>query len=151
MTQPPPYGSPLPYQQSQPPQPDYPTHNLDEVSEPPISDADVDDELDRRSVLVRRITAVVLALAAVGIWFALAPTSTDVKGAVTDALATDRLSQSQATSAPQQQVVNGWVARDLLAITARESAAPHDERVPAEMMLGVLGIAALIVLPPRRS
>lgn len=50
-------------------------------------------------------------------------------GAISAALAGGELNESSADSAPQQQVVNGWVARDLLAAIGRqneEAAAARD-------------------------
>jgi hypothetical protein len=72
-------------------------------------------------LLVRRVGAVGLALAAVVIWFAMAPNessdrSTDIAGVLSDY----ELNNARTQGAPQQQVVNGWAAKDLLTIIAEQ-------------------------------
>jgi hypothetical protein len=117
-----------------------------------ITESDVDDELARKGLLARRVVAAVLILAATAVWFLMAPSNrsreSEVDVAVASALTTDATNQRTATTAPQRQVVNGWTARDLLALLAREQAnastpsrAPLDDRVPAELALVVIGIA----------
>jgi hypothetical protein len=102
-------------------------------------------------LLVRRIGAVVLAVAAVIIWFAMAPD--DSSGSSSDvnrALAEYELNEARTEGAPQQQVVNGWVAKDLLAIIAeQQDRAVSDERLPALAVLLVFGLALHIATTPR--
>ena len=88
--------------------------------------------------LVRRIGAIVLVLAALVVWFAMAPDDGDRAADVESALSEYELNEALTEGAPQQQVVNGWVARDLLAVIARQET---DERLPALAGLAVLGIA----------
>jgi hypothetical protein len=104
-------------------------------------------------LMFRRIGALVLAVAAVAVWFGMAPSAKVAKAAdfgpqISSALANYRLNNANAEYSPQQQVVNGWVAKDLLTVLAREqnaalspASAPRDDRVPAELLLAVLGLA----------
>ncbi len=94
-------------------------------------------------LLVRRIGAVVLAVAAALIWFVMAPDEpSSASGDVSQALAEYELNEARTEGAPQQQVVNGWVARDLLAIIAeQQDRAVSDERLPALAVLIVFGLA----------
>lgn len=65
---------------------------------------------------------------------------------ITVAMADNKANDAMADSAPKQTVVNGWVARDLLEIIAKENATMEqtiDQR-PAQL-LG-LGILAIVVL-----
>lgn len=85
---------------------------------------------------VRRIGLVILAVAAVGVYFLLEPDDPDLPSSIPDlalgasdyadlvdqALADFEANEERADSAPQQQVVAGWVARDLLAVIALEGA-----------------------------
>lgn len=95
-------------------------------------------------VLVRRVGAVVLALAALIVCFAMAPSSEDFQSQVSAVMADDDLNQRRAEGAPQQAVVNGWVARDLLQIIARQLDSPHDHRPAALLTIAVLGLALYI-------
>ncbi len=93
--------------------------------------------------LVRRVGAIVLAFAAVVIWFAMAPDeSSDRSSDIASALAEYELNEARTEGAPQQQVVNGWVARDLLTVIAeQQNDTVTDERLPALAVLVVLGLA----------
>jgi hypothetical protein len=93
--------------------------------------------------LVRRVGAIVLALAAVVVWFAMAPDeSSDRSADIASALADYELNDARTQGAPQQQVVNGWVAKDLLTIIAeQQNESVSDERLPALAGLVVLGLA----------
>ena len=95
-------------------------------------------------IVARRIGALVLAVAAVVVFFAMAPQSANenVRSDVSAALADDSLNQGRAEGAPQQAVVNGWAARDLLAIQARAIADqnPPDGRPAALLLIAVLGV-----------
>ena len=81
--------------------------------------------------LVRIVGGAMLAVAAVVVWFAMAPTTTpsstptDFSAQISRALADYEVNNSHADSAPKQQVVNGWVARDLLNTVARRRRTPR--------------------------
>jgi len=112
-------------------------------------------------LLVRRLGALVLAISAVAVWFLLEPeqASADTpnyRSAISSAIANYEANDALADSAPQQAVVNGWVAKDLLEVIAKAEnaslspeSAPRDERVPAELLLVVLGVALLVFTAPR--
>ncbi|WP_409332600.1 hypothetical protein [Trujillonella humicola] len=101
--------------------------------------------------LVRRIGATVLALAAVVVWFAMAPEeSSDRSSDITSALAEYELNEARTQGAPQQQVVNGWVQKDLLTVIAQQqNDSVTDERLPALAVLAVFGLALHIATSPR--
>lgn len=82
---------------------------------------------------LRRIGFFLLAVAAVVVFFVGAPSVGESD--IDDALFTAELNEESAEGAPQQSVVNGWVARDLLEVIARDQG---DERVPALLLIGVL-------------
>jgi hypothetical protein len=100
-------------------------------------------------ILARRVGAVVLALAAIVVWFAMAPEdrSSDIDRALTEY----SLNEARTQGAPQQEVVNGWVAKDLLTIIAeQQNDVASDERVPALAGLLVLGAALYVFTAPRQ-
>jgi len=86
------------------------------------------------------------------------PTATTYESLITTALSDYRSNDALADSAPKQQVTNGWVARDLLMIIAKENAdilkaqgavvdatgalqtTPFDERIPALLLIGVFAL-----------
>ncbi len=106
-----------------------------------------------------------LAVVGLAIWFGLAPEPpVEIDDANRDVALYERLidaaisdheaNEELAESAPQQQVVNGWVARDLLHIGARaavdqlavdvatlESSQRRDDRIPALLVLLILGVS----------
>jgi hypothetical protein len=122
---------------------------------------------------LRGIGLSLLAIAAVIVWFLMAPatadivhifdpTSKDYSDLVSTALDSFDANEALADSAPQQQVVNGWVARDLLTIIAYQNLdlldavgalgdqnaaesssglAVRDDRIPALLLLGVLALS----------
>jgi hypothetical protein len=96
-------------------------------------------------LLIRRIGAVVLALAAVIVMVTMGPDRGDVVSQVDSVLSAADLNESSASGAPQQQVVNGWAAKDLLAIVAKQE---PDNRVPALVCLAVLGLALAVFTSP---
>lgn len=112
--------------------------------------------------MVRRIGSGLLALVAVVVWVALepeeppAPSTSSHARSITQALEEFDVNNQNAQGAPQQQVVNGWVARDLLSIVAAQqndliaAAAPEtaDQRVPALLALAVVGLALLGATTP---
>jgi len=95
---------------------------------------------------LRRIGAVVLIVGAIGVWFGMSPadvqTTSGYHPAITAALAADTKNHKSAHGTAQQTVVNGWTARDLLAILAKEGADPRsvDERPAALLALLVVGL-----------
>jgi hypothetical protein len=121
-----------------------------------------------RSTL-RAIGYVVLASAAVGAYFGLAPkvvtdmptlpSASQYESLILQALSDDTANNARALGAPQQSVVNGWTARDLLTIIAKEQADilraqgavvdatgrlqtnPFDERIPALLLIVLLALA----------
>jgi len=93
----------------------------------------------------------VLALAAVVVWFAMAPDeSSDRSPEIASALADYELNNARTQGAPQQQVVNGWVAKDLLTVIAeQQNESMTDERLPALAVLVVLGLALHVATSSR--
>lgn len=116
----------------------------------------------------RPLGLVALSGLAVLVWFAMAPSrgsgppdmpsAAQYERLISQALSDNDANEARTDSAPQQQVVNGWVARDLLTIIARanadllEAAAAaadnraegnpgSDQRVPALLALTVLTLA----------
>src|SRR5689334_808351 len=81
--------------------------------------------------VVRGIGLVVCAAVAVAIFVVLAPkvpkstptlpSATQYQSLIQQALAADVLNNTRTQGAPQQTVVNGWTARDLLTIIAKEN------------------------------
>ncbi|MEP7017279.1 MAG: hypothetical protein ABI899_04580 [Actinomycetota bacterium] len=99
-----------------------------------------------RAHALRRICAVVLIAGAIGVWFGMSPASPETSSgyhqAITAALAADATNNKTVHGAAGQTVVNGWTARDLLAIIAKEGTAPRsvDERPAALLALLVIGL-----------
>ncbi len=84
------------------------------------------------------------------VWFAMAPE--DRSSDISQALTEYSLNEARTEGAPQQQVVNGWVAKDLLAIIAeQQNDAASDERIPALAGLLVLGVALYVFTSPGRT
>jgi hypothetical protein len=101
-------------------------------------------------IIARRVGAVVLAIAAVVVWFAMAPE--DRSSDIRQALVEYELNEARTEGAPQQQVVNGWVAKDLLTVIAeQQNDVASDERLPALVGLLVLGAALYTFTSPRRT
>jgi hypothetical protein len=105
----------------------------------------------RRSVIIaRKVGAIVLAVAAVVVWFTLGPE--DRSSDIRQAISAYELNELRTEGAPQQQVVNGWVAKDLLTIIAeQQNDVSSDERLPALVALLVLGAALYAFTSPRRT
>ncbi|SFP60709.1 hypothetical protein SAMN05660464_3659 [Geodermatophilus dictyosporus] len=101
--------------------------------------------------LVRRVGAIVLALAAIVVWFVMAPgESSDRSSDIVSALADYEVNEARTQGAPQQQVVNGWVAKDLLTVIAeQQNDSVNDDRLPALVVLVVLGLALHIATSTR--
>ncbi len=115
---------------------------------------------------VRPFGFLALALAGAVIWLLMAPraagetpslpSATQYETLISQALRDNDANDARTDSAPQQQVVNGWVARDLLTIIAKSNADllrasgaivesngtlrtnPFDERIPALLGLVLL-------------
>jgi hypothetical protein len=111
-------------------------------------------------ITFRRIGLAVLAVAAIAVFFVLAPDSSapelsvltpDYGNMVQEALSDFDANDARTEGAPQQQVVNGWVARDLLSIialeqnelveAARTAHAEPDNRPAALLVIAILAIA----------
>ena len=131
----------------------------------------------RSTHLIRYLGFAILVGVAFVIFVALAPVAvvsnyafsadTDYESLISQALADDRTNNLITTGAPQQTVVNGWTARDLLTIVAKENAdilraqgaavdatgrlqtQPFDQRVPALLLVGVLAICWHGLTAPR--
>lgn len=116
--------------------------------------------------IVRVIGFIACAAAAVAIFVALAPkvpkstptlpSATQYQSLIQQALADDKTNNRFTQGAPQQSVVNGWTARDLLTIGAKENqdiltaqgavvdatgtlqTTPFDERIPALLVVAVV-------------
>lgn len=117
----------------------------------------VSDELGTVSIFreermdnVRRIIAVVGFAIGVGfLVFALSAETPSHADAVGEALVKAEINENSAESAPQQQVVNGWVARDLLVIQTRQLDELAKIQRQTNLLLGAVallsGIGALTV------
>lgn len=97
------------------------------------------------------------------------PSATQYESLITQALSDDAANNLRTEGAPQQAVVNGWTAKDLLTIIAKENAdilraqgavvdatgslqtQPFDQRISALMLIAVLAICWLGVSAPRQS
>jgi hypothetical protein len=97
------------------------------------------------------------------------PTATQYQSLIQQALADDTANNVLTQGAPQQTVVNGWTARDLLTIIAKENqdiltaqgavvdatgtlqTTPFDDRVPALLLIGVIALCWAGVSAPRQS
>ena len=117
---------------------------------------------------IRYAGYLVLAIAAVAVFVVLRPkidtvtptlpSATSYESLITSALDADTANNLRTEGAPQQQVVNGWTAKDLLTIIAKENidilkaqgavvdatgalnTTPFDERIPALLLFGVLAL-----------
>lgn len=127
----------------------------------------------------RRVGLGVIAVAAVAVWFVLAPEATagptvnlttiDYADLIDTALSDYDSNDARADTAPKQQVVNGWVARDLLWITAlqnvdllegigaladqnsglTDAVTATDDRFPALLVLVVVAVCWLGITTPQ--
>lgn len=102
--------------------------------------------------LIRSITMIVLVLVAVIVTLTMAPVTYIARDATNDieaALADDSANNARTTGAPQQTVVNGWTAKDLLTITAKElnvvaaNSAQRDDRPAILLRIAIMAIAVL--------
>jgi len=115
----------------------------------------------RNSALVRRIGAVILGVSAILVMVLAGPSSSsaDVESndrALAVAQADYRSSNARTSGAPQQQVVNGWFARDALTIQvgqlneliSQADGRGEDERLPFLALIAVLGLCLLLATTP---
>jgi hypothetical protein len=102
--------------------------------------------------LVRLVGFAVLALAAVISFVVLrpkSPSAPDHSAQIAAALSDDTTNAKSASSAPQQQVVNGWTARDLLVVqaaTANDQLAAAKASSDASRQIAVLVLIAVLAL-----
>lgn len=113
------------------------------------------------TMMVRRIGFGVLALAAAIITFALGPEQPEpvnVAGydrQISQALSDYEANDARTQGAPQQQVVNGWIARDMLTIMAQQTnkllevsaPAASDDRIPLLLFVLVLAVCWQAAVP----
>lgn len=132
--------------------------------------------------IVRLLGFLVLAGAAAAAFVYFAPTpvvsdyavpsASSYESLISAVLADDAANNLRTQGAPQQTIVNGWTARDLLTVIARQNAdilraqgavvdatgnlqtQPFDQRIPALLLIAVLaicwsGISGPVTLRPR--
>ena len=95
---------------------------------------------------IRYAGYLVLAVAAVAVFIVLRPkidtvtptlpSATSYESLITSALDADAANNLRTEGAPQQQVVNGWTAKDLLTIIAKENI----DILKALLLIGVLAL-----------
>lgn len=97
----------------------------------------------------RPVGILVLLLAAIGVFVMLKPAAPpDYAAMIASAKADYATNNATASGAPQQAVVNGWIARDLLEVMASENAtSSSDPRVPALALIGVLAVLLIAASP----
>jgi uncharacterized protein YqgV (UPF0045/DUF77 family) len=127
-------------------------------------------------IIIRRAGALALVAAAIAVWLLMAPDEpvmpevqvqdsvSDTSDDIAEALGDYALNEANTQGAPQQTVVNGWTAKDLLTIIAKQQnealtrdpvptpltpIVPNDERVPALIGLLVLGLGLALFTAPR--
>ena len=108
---------------------------------------------------VLRIVLVLAAVAVAGLGIAVALTSsyTDRSDDIDHAITISELNEDSAESAPQQQVVNGWLAADLLEIQTQQLNDIQKSQSTTNLMLGLIGaivaigILALVLRPTERA
>lgn len=93
---------------------------------------------------VRRAGSLVLAAAGVAVFLGMAPTHSTSHSDIDAVMIDDSINQGRTEGAPQQAVVNGWTARDLLKIMATEGVESRDERPAAFAGLGLLALLLYI-------
>jgi hypothetical protein len=115
--------------------------------------------------LIRIIGAVGIVGAAIVVFATQRPADDDAvaeadthAGDVRAALAAADANEAMADSAPKQQVVNGWVARDLLEIQSQQLDAiatqlealseppATDDRVPLLLLIGIVAVCFALVM-----
>jgi hypothetical protein len=129
------------------------------------------------SNVLRPLGFLLCAVAAVAVFVLLAPkvststptlpSATRYETLITQALADDAANNLRTEGAPQQQVVNGWTAKDLLTIIAKQNidiltsqgavvdatgnlqTAPFDQRIPALLLIAVVALCWSGIATPR--
>lgn len=120
-----------------------------DISKPP---APAPPRKRQSALTVRRVGALVLAVAAAVVMVALAPHDTVTASDIDTVLAADTLNQARTEGAPQQSVVNGWTARDFLELSVQQGVDSRDHRPAALLTLLVLGAClGLATSSPRAS
>lgn len=111
-------------------------------------------------LVARRIVGGILVLAAVAVWLLMAPDDNapsfgNARGTIES---DDDRNNGLADGAPQQAVVNGWSANKYLELISKqlEEARNHDAevadpRLPALALLGVLGLAVVLITSERST
>lgn len=93
---------------------------------------------------IRRVGSLLLLVAALSVWFGMAPESAsfDSSARLADIQIRDAANNQGTEGAPQQAVVNGWTTNDLLRLMVeQDAAAPSaDPRPAALMFIGVLAV-----------
>lgn len=114
-------------------------------------------------MFIRKLGFALLGVLAIAVTIGLQPEELEPVSAagfdrqVQQALADFDANESRTSGAPQQQVVNGWVHRDLLTIISRQlSASMEQASVPVPdprvaYLLVVLVLASVGTEPPPRS
>jgi hypothetical protein len=111
---------------------------------------------------VRRIGFVVIALAAAIITFAVGPEPPEQVNVasydrqISQALSDYEANDARTEGAPQQQVVNGWIARDMLTVLAQQTnellevsaPAASDDRLPLLLFVLILAVCWQAAAPP---
>ncbi len=108
--------------------------------------------------MARRVVVAFLAVAALALgvttWLMAQRQASDDAKALRAVLRADAANEDQADSAAKQQVVNGWTARDLLALQSRQQADQHRLVGLVGVVVGLAGAAigvGLLLLPGRRA
>lgn len=101
-----------------------------------------------RAQIARRLGSLVLAVAALAVMVGLAPHDSVTTRDISQVMVGDTLNQARTEGAPQQAVVNGWTARDLLELTATQGVDARDHRPAALLTLLVLGMCLALATSP---
>lgn len=102
--------------------------------------------------LARIVLLALIAVAAIVIAALPTSSSSNHSADVAAALSMAEMNNELAEGAPQQTVVNGWVARDLLAIMSEqldEQNTATDRKVPMLLALVVLALVVIGLTDPR--
>jgi len=99
--------------------------------------------------VMRALAGLVMVGFGAAAFLALSPTAPDTKTyelSVRAALADADASNDTAEGAPQQQVVNGWVARDLLAVLSSQSNDQLQQQARTNQLLLVMVLTGAVLL-----
>lgn len=88
------------------------------------------------------IVAAAVFAGVAGLAIAVTASSTDRSDEIDGALLIADLNEESAESAPQQQVINGWTARDLLEIQANQLNDIEKAQSQTTLLLGLLSVLA---------